>query len=469
MRRAVGITISAGSMAAATVLLYTNFPVVAAERGLLPAAFALVVPALLTLAVTHQLVLRRERIVLDRTFWAMWAFLALLLGSTFAAEGYDVALARIGTFASEGLLIYFLVRNAVRTLPDLRVAVAAVVASAALLGGLTLAQSVTGNYQREYLGLAKRSVEHLEDAPPSARADVGLEDRAHGPVDEPNRFAQILLMALPLAFVLVLNAHRGRGTVVCAAAALVLVAAVLVTYSRGDFVTLVGMLVLCVPLGLVRPRHVAAILLAGVVLAPVAVPGYAERVVSIAGVAGLFGQGQVEADGPTRGRTTEMLAALAAYTDHPVLGVGPGQYVPYHSVRYQSLPEISFRSLPTPRRAHSLYLELAAENGTLGLVVFLSIPLLLLRDLWKIRAALARRRPDLARLASGFFLVVAAYLGTGVFLHLAFERYFWFMTALTAAATGVLGAYAPETGPLGRRRIPRVPTLARPPVRRVAT
>jgi O-antigen ligase len=133
-----------------------------------------------------------------------------------------------------------------------------------------------------------------------------------------------------------------------------------------------------------------------------------------------------------------MLAALAAYTDHPVLGVGPGQYAAYHSVRYQGLPEVSFREIPIPRRAHSLYLEIAAETGTVGLTIFMAIPLLLLMDLGRLRRALFARRPDLARLAASFTLMLLAYLGTGVFLHLAFERYYWVMIALAASVVGAL-------------------------------
>jgi O-antigen ligase len=139
-----------------------------------------------------------------------------------------------------------------------------------------------------------------------------------------------------------------------------------------------------------------------------------------------------------------MLAALAAYTDHPVMGVGPGQYLTYYSQYYQALPEISIRELAEPRRAHSLYLELGAEQGTIGLIVFMAIPLLLLRDLRMVRLGLQDARPELARLAGAFSLVLLAYLGTGVFLHLAFERYYWFMIGLTAAATSVLDKRIPD-------------------------
>jgi hypothetical protein len=71
-------------------------------------------------------------------------------------------------------------------------------------------------------------------------------------------------------------------------------------------------------------------------------------------------------------------------------------------------------------------------------LIFMAIPLLLLRDLERLRRALYVHDTDLARWAAGFFLVLVAYLGTGVFLHLAFERYYWFMIALAAAATAIL-------------------------------
>lgn len=425
--------------AIATFLLYTNLVVVTAQRGVIPTAAAVVVPGLLALAVAHRLVVRREGVIVDRTLLLMFGFLAVLLGSAFAARGFDSAISRISVFVLEGIAIYFLVRNAIHGLAELRIAVIAVILAATLLAGLTVYQAATGAYQQEFLGLAQRSLEHLEGAAPRpGGAEMSLEDRAGGPVGEPNRYAQILMMALPLAFVLGLNARTRIGGLIGLACTVVLLGGVVYTYSRGGFLTLVVLVLLTIPYRLIRPGRVLAMVTAGVVLAPLVAPAYAGRVLSISGVAGVFGHAPVEADGATRGRTTEMLAALAAYTDHAVLGVGPGQYLPYYSVHYQAKPEISIREIAEPRRAHSLYLEMAAEVGTVGLLVFLSIPFLLLRDLRALRLELRRRRPDLARVAAGFSLVLLAYLGTGAFLHLAFERYYWFMVGLTAAAAGVL-------------------------------
>jgi hypothetical protein len=40
--------------------------------------------------------------------------------------------------------------------------------------------------------------------------------------------------------------------------------------------------------------------------------------------------------------------------------------------------------------------------------------------------------------------MLLAYLGTGVFLHLAYERYYWVMVALTASVVGALEQVTPE-------------------------
>jgi O-antigen ligase len=433
------VIVSSLAAGLAAFLLYTNLLVVLAQSGPFPTAIAALVPGLLLVAVLHRVVVRREPLIVDRTFLLMLAFLAVLLASAFGARGQEVAAARIATYCVEGLVTYFLVRNAIHCLPELRATVMGVLAACVLLSVLSVYQTVTGNYQQEFLGLAGRSLEHVAAMGLTPAEVMGMEDRAYGPVGDPNRFAQLLMMGLPLAFVGMLNTPRGLARKLALGCVLAIVGGIVVTYSRGAFVALIVLGALAVPMRLARLSQVTAVFLAGAIAIPLAAPAYAGRVLSISGVAALFGARQVEADGATRGRTTEMLAALAAYTDHAVIGVGPGQYVEFYSVHYQSLPEISIREISEPRRAHSLYLELAAESGTIGLVIFMAIPLLLLRDLRAIRLILQRRHPDLARVAAGFSLLLLAYLGTGVFLHLAFERYFWFMIGLTAAAAGVLG------------------------------
>jgi O-antigen ligase len=440
-----GHAVSASAVGVAAFLLYSNLPVVLAQTGLIPSVAAVAVPALLFATVAHGLVVRREPIAIDRTLLLMACFLAWLLASALASRAPEEAASRIAAYGAEGLLTFALVRNAVQSLPALRHAVVGVALGATLLAALALVQTFTGDYEQTFWGLAQRNPAGAQAAALGANGPVmGLDDRAQGPVGDANRFAQILLMAWPLALVSYLNARTRRGRLLAWAAVAALLGGVVVTYSRGAFLTLVILALLTVSFRLVRARGLFTLLAVGVLLVPWIAPGYVGRVASISGATALLGNSQVEADGPIRGRTTEMLSALAAFVDHPVLGVGPGQYLAHYSVEYQALPEISIRELAEPRRAHSLYFEMAAETGALGLALFLAIPLLLLRDLRTLGLRLQADRPELARLAAAFMLVVLAYLGTGVFLHLAFERYYWFMIGLSAAAAGILHRAARE-------------------------
>jgi O-antigen ligase len=431
-----GASIYIAVLFAAVFLLWTNLPVVAAQSGLIPGAAAGIVLALLVFVAAHQLVVERKPLIIDRSLLLIFVLLCVFILSIVNWTGYDVAIDRLVVFVTEGIAVYFLARNGVRTRSALKAAMVAMLAGAALLGALATVQNVTGNYDQEFMGLAQRMY-----GDPNARSEtVNLEERARGPMDEPNRFAQILLMAVPVGFVLARDARRLRGALLAAGCMLIALGGVLLTYSRGAFLTLVVLMLLAVPMKLLRFRGLVIAGVASVVLMGVVVPGYVARIVSIAGVADLFGTGTavVEADGPTQGRTTEMLAALAVYLDHPLIGVGPGQYLEFHSQTYMSLPEISIRDIVEPRRAHNLFLEFAAETGTIGIIIFMAIPLLLLRDLELLRQTAGKTNPTLARLAACFSLVILAYLGTGVFLHLAYERYYWLAIGLAASAIGII-------------------------------
>jgi len=170
----------------------------------------------------------------------------------------------------------------------------------------------------------------------------------------------------------------------------------------------------------------------------VAAPGYFNRIQTIEGVGGLFSDtAESRPDGTTRGRLTEMLAAFMCFVDYPILGVGPGQYTPFYSNEYQSDPDIAFRVLGRQRRAHILYFELAAETGLLGIGTFLAMPLLITFRLWKLRRRAAGVRPDIANLATSLWFALIAYLGTAVFLHFSYQRYYWFLLALAGAAVQI--------------------------------
>jgi hypothetical protein len=44
----------------------------------------------------------------------------------------------------------------------------------------------------------------------------------------------------------------------------------------------------------------------------------------------------------------------------------------------------------------------------------------------------------MAKMVTGFLLAIVAYLGTALFLHFAYIRYFWLMAALAAASARIV-------------------------------
>lgn len=431
--------------------VYTNVTVIAAHRfDGVSVYMAGAVVLLLLVPLAHHVVARRKPFRVDGAFGLMVAYLGVMLFSTFGAVDRGLAIRHMFTYATEGLLVYMLVLNVVRDLPAVRKVVRTLLLAGSLLGALTLYQGVTGNYEQTFGGLASRNLEFVEEGvdPADLRPDEEMQraDRAGGPVGGPNRFAQILIVLLPLALMEYRNARTRTGRLAATGAGVLLLGGIFLTYSRGAFLTLAGLVLLLAVLREIPWRYV--ILGGGALMLGVGIvaPGYYDRIGTIEEVRGVVDPERLEEAGPvTRGRLTEMLAALWTWRDHPVVGVGPGQYMPYYSEPYQLRPEIDFRHLPKPRRAHNLYVEVAAEAGAVGLVLFVAIPGLLLLGLWRQRRRWSRRRPGLARLATGFGLAIVAYHGTGMFLHLAFERYYWLVLAVTAAALHALRSADPAS------------------------
>jgi putative inorganic carbon (hco3(-)) transporter len=427
-------------------VVYTNVGVAVAQQGGVSGAVAGAIVGLLALPLAYHLVIRREELRLDTVFALMVVLLGLFAVSAALAIDPSTAFARIVSFVVEGLALYLLVLNVVRTLPTLRRVVWTLLAAGSLLGGLTLFQGVTRSYEQTFLGLAQSTFafELDDDAPaldlaPAAALEAGAVTRAGGPMNEPNRFAQVLLVLLPLGlFQARFGRSRTERLLGFGAGALIL-AGVLLTYSRGAFLTLAVLVALAAALGYVRPSRIVLAAVILLIAVPVVAPGYYDRIGSITDALEVLDPAaRTGAEAVARGRTTETLAAVHAFLDHPLLGVGPGHYLPHYSVKYQLDPSIGLRYLPEPRRAHNLFAEMAAESGLLGLLVFVSMPFVLLRALWSRRRELLGERPDLAFLATAFGLGILGYLGTGVFLHLAFERYYWLLLALAAATSRIL-------------------------------
>lgn len=428
---------------AVVFILYSNLPAVAVDQGV-PHVVAGSFLLLLGIPLLHLLSVRRERLRMDRTLFLLLVFLGAVLLSTLKAVDPERAAVWITEYVVQGVVVYWLLINVVRRMESLRAVLWAAFAAAALLSGLTAFQAATGDYDQQFLGLAQRSLRFAETKEVQQRLTgtgpaVFPSDRAAGSLGDPNRFAQILIVLLPLAWWNYRRSPTGGVRTVAAGAGLLILLGILLTYSRGAFVTLVLVTPGVLWARWARPSRLIVAGLGVLAVMALFMPQYFGRIATLGRATALVvDRPNVQADGSIRGRATEMMAATRVFLDNPILGVGPAQYARFYSVEYQQDPSTKFRDIRIPRRAHSLYAELATEHGLLGLLTFLSIFGTLMWDLARAKRFWEPRDRERADLAAALVLSLSAYLVTGLFLHLSWQRYLWFLIAVAGASLALL-------------------------------
>jgi len=433
----------------AIMLIYTNVPALLHKFHGVPQPVAGLVLLLLLVPLGHHLVLKKERIRCDTTLLLLLLYLAVLLTSSLGAKDPPLATEQIIKFATEGLLIYWLIINTVRNIRIVKRILWSLLAVGSLLGAISLYQEISGNFEHQFGGLVQRNYEFQAirqglaanpDDPFLLELKEGISSgrspRAKGPVNDANYFAQIMVVLLPIAVAVYRGGASNLARFLALASGGLIVGGVLVSYSRGALVALALLIMIATIIRWIRLKHllIGAVMIA--MLFSVAASEYlVNRVASVVNAADALESNSASSDAAIQGRTTQMLAALYAWKDHPVLGVGPGQYAPHYSIEYQQADASrKFRDIHVTRRAHSLYLEMGAEIGLVGLVVFLSTVGYLIRSLLRERRRWKTRDPSLADLATAFCFSLLAFLFAGVFLSFAYERYYWLLLALSSAA-----------------------------------
>jgi O-antigen ligase len=146
---------------------------------------------------------------------------------------------------------------------------------------------------------------------------------------------------------------------------------------------------------------------------------------------------------------SEMVAALQMFADHPFLGIGYGNYETHYH-RYAR--DIALDGRREERQAHSLYLEVAAETGVVGLAAFGALIAYAMSSVLRTRAVLFESGRDAqAQTATAFAIALFGYLAGSVFLHLSYPRYFWLLVGVAIAARGTVEAHRAPARIAGRQ------------------
>lgn len=428
-------------------VLYSNAAVVAVRYHDVPFFVGASLPVLLVIPLGYYLVFRRQELIVDHVVPLMGFFLLVqLIGAMFAVDVGE-ALSVAVNFAIEGLGIYFLIINTVRSERTLRWAVWTLVLAGLFMGGLTFYQQVTQTYENEYAGFAQVSNAAFGTGEENILGEVE-QPRLAGPIGEVNRYAQTLLMLVPLALFRFWGERSRALRALAAVAVLFIGLGTALTFSRGAVIGMFMMLIIVAFLRYIKFSQLIMVLVVSVLVLQL-VPQFGERLSSLELFTTLFSGDETfniqEADGATRSRLTEMGAAVLVFADHPVVGVGPGMFSYYYR---EYAERIGIRVLDANRESHSLIPGIAAEYGALGLLSYLAVLYITARNLVRVRSKHAKSNPQLANIATAFLLALITYLTTGIFLHMTYIRFFWVIMGLAGAVIH-LGQKQSETAQTG--------------------
>jgi putative inorganic carbon (HCO3(-)) transporter len=420
-------------------VLYTNMAVVLAKYHNVPTAIAGSVFLVLAIPLTNYLLMRRQPVLINRIFWLMLAQLVAMSISAFFSEYSWQAMGRIVVYLAEGVVLYFLILNTVRNQEMLRKAVWTLVVAGTLMGSLSILQNFVGSH-KNFGGFAQTKNSKIGTGATGWNGKGELRDaRASGTVGEENYYAQIMLMLLPLAASRFFYEKSRKLRVFGALACIPIAGAIMLTFSRGAFVSAVATVLAMVYLGSIKIRHLLALGLAFVVIVPIAMPDYAFRIFTLFRAVGVQQEDKKGSsktlDASMRGRATENLAALKIFLDHPVIGVGPGQTNMF-TTKYGS--EGGLSRLEGTRQAHNMYLGVLSDTGLLGFFCFMSIFLVTITSLLKIRRKYSAINPELTGLAIGLTLSIVAFMSSAVFLSSAYERFYWLIMALAGVTIHII-------------------------------
>jgi len=294
--------------------------------------------------------------------------------------------------------------------------------SLALLAAIAVFQVATGRYDIDFGGLGGAGFHHIAGEIDSIRV--------HGPYVDANSFGRILLIGIPFAAYEAICGRNGWWRLAGAACAALLVLGVILTYSRG---AMLGVAIMALALAWCYRRHwrlQLTLAIPLIVAASLLMPqSYFDRAAAVATIF-VGGQSTRDDDQSILNRIDENALAVRIFTDNVWGGVGPGGYAAlFQKYSLDHNKHLRFED----RKAHSLYLELAAEGGLLALLGFFSFVAVLGYNVLTARRPGTRPQGGHAGLAGAIGLALIGYLSASSVLHADFSRPFWLLCGMALA------------------------------------
>ena len=267
----------------------------------------------------------------------------------------------------------------------------------------------------------------------------------------PNDLAALTLLQLSMAAGLLRANVRSWVRWASMAGVGILILVVVLTQSRGAFVALAAFVLLS--LGATRRKLRSALIVAVVALALmiVAPAGVWDRVLGLRNATTLSQVENVDAEGSARQRLQIWKVAAKIISEHPVAGVGVGAYPPTHQ-RYARSSEFN-RIARGARDPHSTLVQVAAESGIPGAILFIGMIVSLVRFAERQRKAAAVALPRTAQLLLFLEFGLFAFLIAGIWGSFAYMSFFslhlvliWAIADICRRDLQPLGMHPPPRG-----------------------
>jgi len=269
----------------------------------------------------------------------------------------------------------------------------------------------------------------------------GEAGRAGGTLAEPNEFAAVLVAGLCLAGASAAAARRSPALRLAAcAAAMLCVAGVFLSVSRAGLIAL------------------AVVLLAGVVIAGRWRPAMIVLLlcVSLSGVGyfafGAAGERLTLADQGS-GRIDIWTVGWRMVQDRPVTGVSAGNFTaaaPHYLLEPGGILRDEF-IIVTPKVAHNIYLQVLAELGAVGLILFVSILGFSVVSAHKAAGRFQREGDKTMEvLARGVVLALLGLLVADFFASEQYSKQLWLLLGLGPALLALANGSGREAPPRAR-------------------
>jgi len=209
----------------------------------------------------------------------------------------------------------------------------------------------------------------LDIGPASFIRDASL--RIYGTFDQPNPYAGYINLPLSIALALMLLGSNWKTRILAGATVFFLATAELLTQSRGGEIAIAAALLFIVIVGFPRLRIVVGLVSLASLVGAVAylvglIPTYFfNSILTRLGLVDISLSKPTDQTFSTAERLAHWIAGLHMFFDHPLLGVGIGNYA-------QAYPQYFVTIFTDPLgHAHNYYINIAAETGSIGLIVYI--------------------------------------------------------------------------------------------------